>query len=175
MQNNVIKKQFDEEYLRLEESIDMNLLVAFIAIIYNINKNCNKFLQITPFENMIEINLWIDGYTNYQNFIDIFSITINYLKILDYSNIISIFESTNVNISKNINFLLMNRDDIDRIFISYKKFVMDELSSINSLNKPFIIHSVVPNSTKFGIILEDSVDTLVYAKNNEREYTTWLI
>lgn len=176
MQNDVIKKQFDKEYLLgLKDSIDMNLLVAFIAIIYNINKNCNKFLEITPFENMKEINLWIDGYTNYENFIEIFSITINYLKILDNLNILSIFESTNVNISENIKFLLMDRDIIDQIFISYKKFVMDELSSINSLEKPFIIHSVVPNSTTFGLILEDRVDKLVYAKNSGRGYTTWLI
>ena len=174
--SSVIKKQFFGEQL-IPYEIDINMLAAFISIIYNINFKYNDFNSIIPGnENMKEINLWVEGYTNYQNFIDIFNNTIDYFQQLDEDIIINIFEKNNTFISHDILSILKDKSLVHNIFEKYKNFLLEELKRINGVNNPFIIHNVMPNCTTFGIILDDSVETLVFAKKNTiNNYTSWLI
>jgi hypothetical protein len=169
----VIKKLFSNKVL-LEYEIIMNELVALISIVYNINFNYNQFNEIYSDSNMREINLWVEGYTDFQNFLDIFNNTISYLNNIDEAVILTIFHNSNVFISPEIYTILKNKTIIKDIFEKYKNFLSQELMKINGLNNPFIIHNVMPNCTTFGIILDDSLDTLVFARKNTA-YTSWLI
>jgi len=173
--NTVVKKQYFSPEL-LTYGIEMNLLVAFISIIYNINFKYNTFSKFLPDSKMRESNLWVEGYNNYQNFLDIFTATIEYLNNLDDNVVLSIFNETNVFISPDVSLVLKNKNMIPDIFDKYKNFLKQELTKIDSVDKPFIIHNVMPNCTTFGVILDDSVETLVFARTNpEMGYTSWLI
>ena len=173
----VIKKQYTSDDLR-EYKIELNTIVSFISIIYNINDGYDKFEKIAPNKNMNKINLWIEGYTNYENFLEIFNYTIEYvIDVLKNTDILSIFYKKGVVVSKTLSDILDKKFDLlPTIFQVYKYFVKQELNKINGLMNPFIIHSVMPSCKTFGIILDDNVESLVFAKTKEpMGYTSWLI
>jgi hypothetical protein len=123
---------------------------------------------------MREMNLWVEGYTNFQDFLDIFNNTITYSKKIDEDVILTIFNNNNVFISPELNILLKKKDLIKNIFDKYENFLRQELMEIDGLDNPFIIHNVMPNYTTFGIIIDESLDTLVFARK-KTTYTSWLI
>jgi hypothetical protein len=170
-----------------DNGIDLDILIAFISIIYNINNRYSS-LQKKENINLKEKNIWSTGYENFDEFEQIFENTIEYIKVADNNNIISVLQDFGVNVTENMRLLLSTQkempsspatnshrpSDIFRIFSNFLKVKLEEQ---DSLDKPFMVHSVTPNLTSHGIILDDKIETLLYANkyNEDKDKCAWLV
>lgn len=167
------KKQYTYTDL-LPYSIQIDEIVPFISLVYNIMVRYNDFIAEIPNDEdqLKQTNLWIEGFINYDNFIEIFTSAIRYIGKLNKETIIRIFKNYNTNISDHMLRLLDHREMIQEQFDLYKVFVSDILD--NSSSKPFMVHNVMPNCSSFGIVLDDSDTSLLFCKKTNNT-TTWLI
>jgi hypothetical protein len=152
--------------------LDFDKLIAFISLIYNTQDRYNSLTNKTKPSK----NIWSSGFDNYDNFFNIFQETIDFIMNTDNGIITSTFSNFNVNITENMNLLLEYKArEMNDIFKKYKDFLYRALEEVNGLDDPFMIHSVTPNCSSHGIILDETTDNLLFAKKNNINQYCWLL
>jgi hypothetical protein len=163
---------FSEDKIH-ESGLDFNMLIAFISLIYNIKDRYNSFPNSNP---KLKKNIWSSGFDNYNDFLDIFQETITFITNIESEIIINTLSKFNVNITDNMRFLLTNKShEMEKIFELYKIFLYNELKKVNGTDNPFMIHSVIPNCSSHGIILDEEADNLLFAKKSDEGKYYWLL
>jgi hypothetical protein len=173
VEENVNKKIFNETSFQCI-NLDFDKLIAFNSIIYNINNRFNSLPHIEHV-NLIEKNIWSSGFQNFEEFKYIFQETIKYINFVDSASIKSIFKNFYVNITDNMDYLFTYKEKFSSIFDLYKQFLYIELENQDGLNNPFMIHSVTPNCTSHGIILDDSIKNVMFARKIDENKFVWLL
>lgn len=166
------KKMFTNEEVQ-KAGLDFDKLASLIMLVYNVNNRYNSLPKIEGI-NLTEKNIWSTGFTNYANFVDIFTETLKYINAVDSGAIINVFKQFNVNITDNTRFFLTNKEELQKIYKLYDSFLQNELHKANSSENSFMIHTVMPNFSSHGIILDDTTGTLLFAKKNDTNYA-WLL
>jgi hypothetical protein len=172
--NHSEKKMFNTSEI-VDFGIDFNRLIALISIVYNINLRIDS-LPVKPDITIIKKNLWVSGFIDFNDFNNLFTNTIKYLiETPDNKVIFDVFRTHDVSISYNTKYLLENKIEMNNIFSKYSDFIKTELIKKESQDKPFMVHSITPNCTSYGIILDDNESKLLYCKKiAEKEYA-WLV
>ena len=159
------------------ESFGLNTLelTVFINIIYSFNKYLNLFNEKNK-----SIDLWVLGFTNYNNFESVFSKTIKdiqeYLKYNSVQDIINILLKNNVTI-KDLDITLLNsiKNNTDYyidLWYKYKQFVRTLLLDKKSIDKLFMLHAVLPATKMLGCYLDENKLQFCIKKNNTN---IWLL
>uniref|UniRef100_A0A6C0EUY2 Uncharacterized protein n=1 Tax=viral metagenome TaxID=1070528 RepID=A0A6C0EUY2_9ZZZZ len=166
----------------LPAELKMENIHALLSIIYNTSKEINLFNDDD--EKRKSINLWDVGYKDYNDFIETFTYIIKFLEKYNPEDIISVYVKINAKITKSIKDMLYNRGKINDIFEIYKEFVRDQIILLDTpdtkdidsnLNKNFMIHTVNPNATTFGVILDKTEPSLLYATKTRLKENVWII
>lgn len=145
----------------IKYALDIYDIQSFVAIIYRIN---------LWFDEFNKTNLWINGFVNYNEFLEVFNKTILFIENNDKKIIMETFKSNNSNITDKDIYFLNNINEMKILFEKYKSFVFNELSTVGAVTNNFIIHSVMPNCSLFGIVLEDGWNRLLFSKKIENTY-----
>ena len=167
-----LKKMFTSQYIYDDTKIEFDKLSSFIMLVYNINIRYNA-LPIIEGIHLKQKNIWSVGFTNYTNFVEIFDKTLNYINQVDSNSIIRVFRENDTNITDITLYLLDNKSELSKIYDSYKTFLQNELSKVNGMDSSFMIHTVIPNFSSHGIILDESINNLLFAKQNNNYF--WLL
>lgn len=148
-----------------EYNLNIDIISSLISIIYRINLWYNQFD-----ESKKSTNLWILGFTDYNNFQLIFDETIKFIKTLNTDDIIKKFKYNGATIT-DLNIKMLNDINYLEITINnYKNLVKNLLRKYKSLDENFIIHSVMPNCSTFGLILDDKYKNLLFSKKIDNTY-----
>jgi len=165
---NCFKDKVDKmEYYRKDIGENFDDMFLLVSIIYNVS----IYFDVID-KTKVSKNYWTLGFSNYENFETSFNDVIDYLKTSDVDNTIipKIKEKNHKVVTDGFTEYIKNNEKLKEIFDKYKKFVSDELTKIKSMDKPFMFHSVKPNFTTYGIVLEDGVNELMFAKKINNSY-----
>ena len=171
--DNSTKTMFNSEYIE-SHGISFEYLIALISIVYSVNFRY-EMLPIIDNIDLTQKNIWSDGFLNFDDFITIFSKTIKYINNTDSKSIIAVFKDTKTYVSENMLFLLSDKKELGQIFEKFNVFLDSELTRNNGNTKPFMIHSVTPNCTSHGMILDETTDTLLFARKLSENVYAWLL
>ena len=138
---------------------------SLIGLIYRTNLFYDK-LDSSKVSN----NLWINGFKNFDDFNKTFNDTIKFIKKYINLNgvdpIIDKFMKLTFNNVSKIDIAFLNDMYLFKKYINiYKNFVYGQLKDNKALEKNFMIHSVLPNCSVFGVVLEENYNNLMFSKS----------
>lgn len=170
-----------------KDEIDFDQLTTFIKLIYNVNNTLEPppnpgedYLPKIQGIDLQQKNIWTDGFKNYQEFIDIFDKTILYIqqykiRISDWlQKMLQVFINRGAHIPETMKTILSDELLLNKIYEAYKTFLLNKLSTIDGIEKSFMIHTVGPAGAAFGIILDESKPNILYANKFDDTYY-WLL
>ena len=160
--------------------LDTNLLTSFITTIYKYNKFINSF---NPKDKPKPVDLWVSGFSSYDNFVLIFEQTINDMKLFlssnDIDSVIKIY-TDNKSAPTDLDMLILKslRDNSDlhkELWIKYSQMVQKLLEDRNCLDKLFMLHSVNLSTKCNGCYLDTYNIEFCKMIGEDKKSFIWLI
>ena len=174
LDHNAVKIKLSDDLLS-KYNLTMSMVATLTSVIYRTRKWFDDFPKIKG-RKLSSIDLWVNGYENFVSFMQIFNETLSYLHeglVSDAFDMNTIFEKYNVAIDEDgKKFIQAIKDNkYQKIISSYYTFVRKSLNKIKGLEKPFMIHVVIPNSTCFGLLMDKGV----HYSNKINNTRIWLL
>ena len=174
---NSFKKILDEHTISTY-GLELQEIVGIISIVYKTRRWGTEFTRICQKNDISlfldQLNLWVTGFDNYRHFNTVFTQTFRFLSMFTYflgtEEVIKVYkknDSNSLNQDYEITLLnsLQNKLGVhEQVWRRYSEMVLAELTAINALDKRFLLHSVMPNCTCHGLLMDKG---LMYATKKE--------